>query len=109
MQQRRELTEAATDLYAEPRKVVEELATHLPEGINGLEFYSDGGRPAVKVDSTSNEHLDPFIEKLNTELASVDFKLGDHIRMGFTDDEQFDGWYVVRANEQTQDDVVDKW
>lgn len=73
-------------------------------GLPGVDHFADGemsqaeiGCHSVRVDSRDNSSLDPFLLTLSTELGKSGLKLGDHIKMGFADDEQADGWYIEEA------------
>ncbi len=74
--------------------VVDYLSTHLPEGILDCELQSGFSTIGVRVDSVDNVALDPFIKYLDRELNTFGLKLGKHIRLGFNDEEQSDGWHI---------------
>ena len=76
-------------------QVVGKLKENLPQGILDVSFIL---HPAsVRVDSTDNEALDPFLQDLEANLNEAGLKLGEHIRYDFTEDEQADGWYIQAA------------
>lgn len=76
------------------KTVIDQLRADLPEGILDCALSDEPQEVSVQVDSLNNEALDSFTTLIDDALNTVGLKRGGHIRMGFTDEEQSDGWYI---------------
>lgn len=85
-----------TEIVLRVTRSIKNLGDQLPDGILdcSLGKESAGGRQTIRVDSRNNDALTPFLEQLKHELNANGLELGEHIRIGFHDDEQADAWYL---------------
>ena len=107
MEMRKELEEAKSSSDKKVLELTSELNKNLPKGILGVSFYKDNNRPWIQIDSENNEALDLFLDTVQSELEVAGFKLGRHIQIGFSDDQQSDGWYV--QSKEDQNDEAIRW